>query len=440
MSRTTLRRSSWRRTKSGTWPCSLGERGCRVRLFEKRKDAGFYREVHHRLTGRDQKSLATRDRDEAERLGKALLARLLTGRRPAIERVPGPVRLDELWRRYSTECPTYLDNKPHSRANATCRAPVLLAYFGAARDIRGLAAADVAAYTKARRAGGIAVDTERMTKPVRQRSVHADLALLRTALRWACTVRELDGLPWLNRNPLEGLRFERERNPVRPVASFEQFEATRAGLRRLAAAPGSTSSLRERWTRVELALVLAEGTGRRRGSIVALSWDDIDFIAGMIRWRAEHDKKGHEWLVPAPAPLLEELRDFHQRLGAPDGRLFPSVRHPKQPIPPAMLSQWLAVAEDAGQVPKLVGGLWHPYRRKWASERMHMPLKAVADAGGWKDTATLLTCYQHTDDAMLLAVMSVPTKRSDRPLTNTNSGETAPQTAPQPGRTTPRIT
>lgn len=71
---------------------------------------------------------------------------------------------------------------------------------------------------------------------------------------------------------------------------------------------------------------------------------------------------------------------------------------------------------------------------------MHIPLNAVAHAGGWKDTATLLTRYQHTDDAMLLAVMSVATKRSDRPVATINDLETAPQTAPQPGRTTPRIT
>ncbi|MEO6529244.1 MAG: hypothetical protein ABIP93_21670 [Gemmatimonadaceae bacterium] len=45
---------------------------------------------------------------------------------------------------------------------------------------------------------------------------------------------------------------------------------------------------------------------------------------------------------------------------------------------------------------------------------MHLPLEAVADAGGWKDTATLLTFYQHTDDATLLEVMSVTSKRSDR--------------------------
>ena len=71
--------------------------------------------------------------------------------------------------------------------------------------------------------------------------------------------------------------------------------------------------------------------------------------------------------------------------------------------------------EDAERRPReLEGGLWHPYRRKWASERMHFPLKAVAVAGGWKDTATLLTCYQQSDDATLLAVMGAENKRVER--------------------------
>ena len=72
--------------------------------------------------------------------------------------------------------------------------------------------------------------------------------------------------------------------------------------------------------------------------------------------------------------------------------------------------KWLREAEIAAGLPALHGGLWHPYRRKWASERMHLPLKAVSDAGGWKNTATLLACYQHPDEAMLAQVMSEPRK------------------------------
>jgi hypothetical protein len=55
---------------------------------------------------------------------------------------------------------------------------------------------------------------------------------------------------------------------------------------------------------------------------------------------------------------------------------------------------------------KLKGGLWHPYRRRWASDRLHLPLKAVANAGGWKDVMTLVKCYQQTDDATLKSLIA----------------------------------
>ena len=47
------------------------------------------------------------------------------------------------------------------------------------------------------------------------------------------------------------------------------------------------------------------------------------------------------------------------------------------------------------------------------TSRMHLPLKPVADAGGWKDVTTLMRCYQHTDEARLLAAMTnQPTQRA----------------------------
>src|SRR2546422_4124639 len=38
--------------------------------------------------------------------------------------------------------------------------------------------------------------------------------------------------------------------------------------------------------------VVAEGTGRRLSAWRNLFWDDVDFDAGTIRWRAANDKKG----------------------------------------------------------------------------------------------------------------------------------------------------
>ncbi len=58
----------------------------------------------------------------------------------------------------------------------------------------------------------------------------------------------------------------------------------------------------------------------------------------------------------------------------------------------------------------LEGGLWHPWRRKWATERKDMPLKDVAEAGGWRDPNTLLKCYQQPDEATMTRVVLEPGK------------------------------
>ena len=69
--------------------------------------------------------------------------------------------------------------------------------------------------------------------------------------------------------------------------------------------------------------------------------------------------------------------------------------------------------ERAAKLSKLEGRLWHPYRRKWATERKGPSLKDVAAAGGWQDTETLLKCYQQPDNETLLAEMSEERKVRD---------------------------
>jgi integrase len=110
------------------------------------------------------------------------------------------------------------------------------------------------------------------------------------------------------------------------------------------------------------------------------------------------------------AEAMHQLRQLQGKLGSVTGYLFPSKRNPSGHIPGPLLSEWLRDAERYANLPKLQGGLWHPYRRGWASERMHFPLNAIADAGGWKDVATLVRCYQHADEATMLKVMASPTK------------------------------
>jgi hypothetical protein len=74
----------------------------------------------------------------------------------------------------------------------------------------------------------------------------------------------------------------------------------------------------------------------------------------------------------------------------------------------------LRKAEREAEIEPLPGGLWHPYRRKWATERKALPLSDVMAAGGRKDTQTLLTCYQHADEETMLRVMEAPVKLVSR--------------------------
>jgi len=254
--------------------------------------------------------------------------------------------LGPLWERYHSECSSYLASTAATRSDAKAQAGVLRGYFGEDFEVAKLTGHRVQQFVAARRAGGIITATGRTTRPVRARTVDADLVLLNTMLRWATTVREPNGERWLKENPLLGIRRPREPNPKRPVATWERFTKTRRAMQELADAAASEAG-RDRWIKMELALVLAEATGRRLSAIRQLRWDDIDFERGTIRWRAEQHAK----------------------------------------------------------LPKLEGGLWHPYRRKWATERKHLPLSDVAEAGGWKDRGTLLQCYQQPDPDTLLRVM-----------------------------------
>jgi hypothetical protein len=78
-----------------------------------------------------------------------------------------------------------------------------------------------------------------------------------------------------------------------------------------------------------------------------------------------------------------------------------------------VFERWLTEAEQVAGLRLLRGGAWHPYRRKWATERKQ-PLVDVAAAGGWKGTQMLVKCYQQPDPDTILAVMSEPSKLGEQ--------------------------
>jgi hypothetical protein len=74
-------------------------------------------------------------------------------------------------------------------------------------------------------------------------------------------------------------------------------------------------------------------------------------------------------------------------------RVIPYIRNPRR----------------AGVEP-LQGGDWHPYQRKWVTERKHLPDVDAAAAGGWKTPRTLELCYRQPDAETMFSVVSEPRK------------------------------
>jgi integrase len=143
--------------------------------------------------------------------------------------------------------------------------------------------------------------------------------------------------------------------------------------------------------------------------VLNLRWDDFDFEKKTIRWRAEHDKKRKTWVVPMPKEVERALLEFRAKRGVIGSALvFPMRRDPNRPVSRHLAADWLKRAYRYAKIERPTGGLWHPFRRKFATERKFYPLRDVADAGGWKDVGTLLTCYQMSDEETIRTVLDHP--------------------------------
>ena len=115
---------------------------------------------------------------------------------------------------------------------------------------------------------------------------------------------------------------------------------------------------------------------------------------GAIRWAAESDKQGFLFVSPISRDARAALDDYRRqspRLGS--AWLFPAPKDASKPIRRDTAAVWLVKAEKLAELPKLKGGVFHPYRRLWATERKSLPDADVAAAGGWKDTQALRLSY-----------------------------------------------
>lgn len=404
-----LVRTPWHKSESGCWSLSLGWRGCSVRVTQREPGGAFSRVVWIPGQGRQAASLQTADRAEAQRRAEMFLETLVRSDGAIL---PDPLTLGELWSRYQQEAPGYRQNFERTRKQKQAEVRLLLAGLGASKRVDHLTRNDVDRYVAMRKTGHGWPDG-RVTKPVRARTIQGEVKLLKTLIHWAMSERMPDGSWLLESNPLRGVKLPKEESPRRPVTTFDRFLKIRKAVQELAATAPQERG-RERWKRFDVALVLAEATGARIGAIRGLKWSDISSNPPEITFLAEFDKRGRDRTVPLPEALAEELRSLKVKLAAVgDGWLFPCADN-DEPWPREIFGELHDRAELHGGVPHLKGGRFHPYRRKWATERKHLPLVDVMGAGGWKDAQVYMTCYAQATEAGMLEVMSTPVKLRDR--------------------------
>ena len=246
-------------------------------------------------------------------------------------------------------------------------------------------------------------------RPVRDRTIEEDCLWLRQVFAWAARWRTGSDNYLMRENPARGFDAPHEANPRSPVASQDRYEAVRGVSDQVVMGKGRSGR-----SYVSELLDIVNGTGRRISAVCQFRYEDLQLSAtgqaphGAIRWPAATDKMGHETVAPLdPTTRMALDRILHERPGIGAAPLFPSPEHPTVAMTRHLADKWLRKAEKLAGLDPQRGSLWHAYRRKWATERKHMPDVDVAVTGGWspRSLQVLKSSYQQADGETMLRVV-----------------------------------
>jgi hypothetical protein len=391
------------RTRKKSWSKSVGGYGYRVRLVARGADGRL--SLRWWSPGKkdyEERALGHCDREQGEFEAKQVSAALLTATQAAHR---GGLTVGQLLSRYEREATP--NKTPVQQREDTRRLNMWIHVLGAGADITTIDSGKLDEFVTRRRAGTIEVPGHKLQRKVSARSIIADVGFLQTVFRWAEQLRTADGKPYLPDNAIRSYTKPSQPTPRRPVATYDRF-----------------LKVREHCDSVDPQRLfggfmdLVEALGWRESALCQLWASDVDrarhqehYPHGRIRKRWQTDKEGVEMWVPLSAGAREALdRLIELRPAVGDTWLFPAPRAFGK-----CWNRWharavLERAEAKAELPKIFGGDFHPYRRKWATERKHLAVTDVAEAGGWKTSRTLELCYYKPDPATLLAVVTEPRK------------------------------
>ena len=156
-------------------------------------------------------------------------------------------------------------------------------------------------------------------------------------------------------------------------------------------------------------LLLELATGLRRGEILALQWDDLNFRTGALRVeRQVHRVKGELVVSPPktkagnrtvllPAPVLNVLQSYKQTVRS--RWMFPSPVKEDAPMDPAAVRKRLQTVLERAECKRL---RFHDLRHTFATASLEhgMDIKTLSTIIGHVSSTTTLNTYAHITDAM----------------------------------------
>jgi integrase len=156
-------------------------------------------------------------------------------------------------------------------------------------------------------------------------------------------------------------------------------------------------------------LLLELSTGLRRGELLALRWDDLDFQTGALRVERQVQRvkgslavtqpktKSSSRSIILPAPILEILKNHRQGINSP--WMFPSPRKENSPLDPAAVRKKLAIVLARAGCKHV---RFHDLRHTFATNALEhgMDIKTLSAVIGHVSSATTLNVYAHVTDEM----------------------------------------
>jgi integrase len=395
------------------WGRTVGDRPYQVRVYERKPGSTLYlRKWDPTLRRYVTRCLKHRDRDRGVAEAKVMSRKLEEGERSIRDHRVSLIELFALYAEHRTPQKSRREQGEDRR-----RIRLWTRFLGARKDPLQISRHEWDGFIRDRTSGRLAPTGEVVVDqakhlPARPRTVERDLRFLLSVLNWGSDWRVGDRY-LLRENCCRGFPVPKERNPRRPVASLTRYHALRLRSDEVVMQlrPRGHEPCEVRSHLSEL-LDLAIATGRRLSAICGLWYSDLQLARnpaapfGAIRWRASNDKEGREAIVPMNALSRRAIdRIMEERPGLGDAPLFPSPGDIKQPVNRHLADRWLRKAESLAGIEPQAGGLWHPYRRLWATLRKDLPAQDVARAGGWASTKMVLDVYTQADAQTTLGVV-----------------------------------